>query len=88
VKIIIDKVQENEKKELKKVHSTIDDFKKLLNEKATDMESFKKLLKHIGTIKEASLDMELRITDIQEKYDIITYLVLSSNPKPKRMSKT
>ena len=73
MKTVIEKVTESQKKELKKVNATIEEFKAKLNLRANDMTTFKTLLRDIRSIKEASLDMELKITDIQEKFDTISY---------------
>eukprot|EP01022_Parablepharisma_sp_SALTPOND_P017583 TRINITY_DN2831_c0_g1_i1.p1 TRINITY_DN2831_c0_g1~~TRINITY_DN2831_c0_g1_i1.p1 ORF type:complete len:4437 (+),score=698.95 TRINITY_DN2831_c0_g1_i1:410-13720(+) len=80
---IIDKVHEYEKSELKKVNATIDEFKAKLSLRATDLNMFKILLKEIRGIKEAALDMELKITDLQEKFDIIAYFAAKLDSRRK-----
>ncbi len=71
IKIIVDKVQDNEKKELKKINQEIEEYRAKLSLDPDSMETFKQLLKDIRAIKEVSLDMELKISNIQEKFAII-----------------
>lgn len=71
--IIIGKVLDNEKKELKAVYEDIDRFKGKLNINPKDIGSFKTLLQDIRNIKEKALEKELKINDIQEKFDIISH---------------